>query len=65
MRDRGIEKRIADMKEVILAIHRSAGELDTIVQRMENALKIIDKEAVRERVPPSKRNEFYIWVRHA
>lgn len=43
MRDRKIERRIANMKEVILDIHRSAGELDTIVQRMENAMKMIDQ----------------------
>lgn len=30
-------RRIAGMKEIILAIHRSAGELDYIVERIENA----------------------------
>lgn len=44
MKNAQIDKRIAEMKEVILGIHRSAGELDTIVQRMENVLKRIDKE---------------------
>lgn len=39
MKNAEFDKRIQKMKEVILAIHRSAGELDTIVGRMENVSK--------------------------
>lgn len=39
MKNAEFDKRIQKMKEVILAIHRSAGELDTIVGRMENVAK--------------------------
>lgn len=39
MKNAEFDKRIQKMKEVILAIHRSAGELDTIVCRMENVSK--------------------------
>lgn len=39
MKNAEFDKRIQKMKEVILTIHRSAGELDTIVGRMENVSK--------------------------
>lgn len=39
MKNAEFDKRIQKMKEVILAIHRSAGELDTIVGCMENVSK--------------------------
>lgn len=43
MKNTELDKRIRAMKEVILNIHRSAAELDTIVQRIENVSKIANE----------------------
>lgn len=43
MKNTELDKRIRAMKEVILNIHRSASELDTIVQRIENVSKIANE----------------------
>lgn len=38
-----VEKRIEKLKEIMLELHRSAGDLDTIIHRLE---QIVDRGAI-------------------